>query len=160
MKIQIHLTEWLLSWYLGKVPWQLFLTIQQYLFSACMSVVNLLHIMRYTGKAKHQKLYPKALRPINRSTKLQTKRLIINLPNVRCAFSSFTRQRLHAKTLMKAGNVFGSPPVRVCIIFCANSMLLYHMVRSATFLGDIQSQLWSLFFLINMNNISKKRSLY
>ena len=57
------------------------------------------------------------LMTIHTSTKLPTKRLTTNLPNVKRAVSLFTR-------LTKAGVVFSSPPppIRVCIVFCANLM--------------------------------------
>ena len=58
-------------------------------------------------------------RPIHTSTKLPTKRLTINLPNVKCAASLFTRQRQLAETLIKASIVFSSPLVRVCVVLCA-----------------------------------------
>ena len=60
------------------------------------------------------------LRPIHTSIKLPTKCLAINLPNVKRAVSLFTRQRQTAATLMKLGVVSSSPPIRVCVVFCAN----------------------------------------
>ena len=60
------------------------------------------------------------LRPIHTSTTLPTKRLTTNLPNVKLAFTLFTRQRQLTETLMKAGVVVSSPPITVCVVFCAN----------------------------------------
>ena len=54
------------------------------------------------------------------STKLLTKRLTTNLHNVKRTVSLFTRQRQPAETLMKPGVVSSSPPIKVCVAFCAN----------------------------------------
>ena len=61
-----------------------------------------------------------AITIIQTSTKLPTKRLTTNLPDVKRAIGLFPQQRQPAETLMEAGVVFSSPPIRVCVVFGAN----------------------------------------
>ena len=60
------------------------------------------------------------LRPIHTSMKLPTKRLMINLPNVKHAVSIFTQQRQLSETLMKASVVFSSPYISIAYGYISN----------------------------------------
>ena len=57
-----------------------------------------------------------------RKYKLPMKRLTPNLLNVKHAVGLFMGQRQPAKPLVKADVVFSSPPIRVCVVFCASLM--------------------------------------
>ena len=48
------------------------------------------------------------------------------------------RQLIHATT--KAGVVFSSPAIKVCVVFCANFIPIQHMAISTTFVGNVQPQ--------------------
>ena len=69
----------------------------------------------------------------------------------------FTQQRQLAETLMKAGVDFSSPPIRVCVVCCADHITIYHIVMLTTFVSNVQPQIMIIIFCYGhgiTNNIS------
>ena len=87
--------------------------------------------------------------------------ITIEMFNNKSAQCRTRRQFIHTatsagETLIKADVVFSSPPIRVCVVFCAGILcgwggggLCQHVVISTTYVGNIQPHLWSLSFVMN-----------